>query len=126
MFDKEKLKELNDINVEKVNCPEWGEQGDEIYVRSMTGRSRDNYEMGLVAASKVAEDARLYNFRAMMAVACCCDKDGELLFDPSDAEWIGGKSAAALDRIVDAAKRISRMMPEDVKAMEKTLEDAQN
>ena len=126
MFDKEALFALNDIVIEKVECPEWGELGGHIYVRTMSGKARDAYEVGIVNARKEDEEGYLFNMRASLAVACCCDVDGKLLFEPKDAEKLGDKSAAALDRIFDVSKRLSKMSEEDVKEMEKSLESDQS
>lgn len=122
MFDKKALFTLNDRKIEKVECPEWGELGQHIYVRTMSGSARDSYEMAIHNASVEDENGMMYNMRAMMAVAVCCDKDGNLLFEPSDAKALGEKSAAVLDRIFDVGKRLSKMSSKDVEEMEKSLE----
>ena len=109
MFDKKALFTLNDRKIEKVECPEWGELGKYIYVRTMSGSARDSYEMAIHNASLDDENGMMYNMRAMMAVAVCCDKDGKLSFEPSDAKALGEKSAAALDRIFEAGKRLMRI-----------------
>lgn len=122
-FDVSKLKNFTDTVIKKVECPEWAEMGD-IYVRSMTGTSRDNYDMGLYHASLVEADKRDYNMRAEMAVASACDVDGNLLFTKDDLSWLGTKSGAVLDRIFDAAKDLSGVSEKDIAEMEKSLEAA--
>lgn len=123
MFDKKKLQEFTDTVIEKVECPEWADIGfGVIYVRSMTGASRDNHEIGIYQASLIEKDERIYNMRAMMVVATACDKDGNLLFTPNDAGWLGKKSAAVLDRLFEAAKKLSGTSKKDVEEMEKSLE----
>ena len=126
MFDKEALFALNDTTIEKVDCPEWGELGKQIHVRTMSGKSRDAYEMGIVNARKKDDEGFLFNMRASLAVACCCDVDGKLLFEPKDADRLGNMSAAALDRIFTVGQRLSKMSTEDVKEMEKSLESDQS
>lgn len=127
MFNKAALFAYDDKKIEKVKCPEWGKQGKEIYVRTMSGKARDNYEMGIVRASDVEEGEKIiYNMRAEMAIACCCDKKGKLLFTPADADMLGNMSCAPLDRIFDVAKRLSRLEAKDVKEMEKSLESDQS
>ena len=125
MFDKNKLKDFKDAQVIKVECPEWAEMGD-IYVRSMTGISRDNHEMGIYDQSKIPDADRVYNMRATMVVATACDAEGNLIFTTKDADWLGKKSAKVLDRLFDAARKISGMSDSDVAEMEKSLEPAQS
>jgi hypothetical protein len=124
-FDKSKLKDFKDTKIEKVDCPEWAEMGD-IYVRSMTGSSRDNYEMATYHASQVDEKVRVYNMRAEMVVATACDEDGNLLFDKADIVWLGQKSGAVLDRLFDAAQKLAGIGAKDLEEMEKSLETDQN
>jgi len=134
MFDKKALFAYDDTKIEKVECPEWGDLGKEIYVRTMSSKSRDTYEMGIVEAGKQAKEARengtlfefTYNMRAEMAVGSICDKDGNLLFETSDAKELGKKSAGVLDRIFTVAKRLSHFSEEDVEEMEKSLESGAN
>jgi hypothetical protein len=120
MFNKDEFFKYDDMVIEKVEVPEWGKMGKHIYVRTMSGTARDNFEIAI--GNAVNDEAKDYNVRASMAVACCCDKDGKLLFIKSDVEAVGKKSCAGLDRIYDVAKRLSRVRAEDVKEMEKTLE----
>lgn len=128
-FDKSKLQGFQDTVIVKVPTPEWPNLGD-IYVRSMTGRSRDSYEGAIYLASEKAKETgngtRLDNLRANLVVATACDKDGNLLFDASDAEWLGNKSAAVLDRIADASKDLAGISAEDVAEMEKKSEAGQS
>lgn len=122
-FDKNKLKDFQDTKIEKVDCPEWAEIGfGEVYVRTMTGTSRDNYEMATYHASQVDAKVRVYNMRAEMVVATACDEEGELIFDKSDIEWLGTKSGAVLDRLFDAAQKLAGISAKDLEEMEKSLE----
>lgn len=121
---KDQLFEFNDTIIEKVEVPEWGELGENVYVRNMSGRGRDVFEMGIYNAK--GTDAQLYNMRAKLTVLCCCDKEGKLHFDDSDGERLGDKSAAALSRIFNVAKRLNKIGAGDVAEMEKQLEDNQS
>ena len=125
-FDKRKLKQLTDTIIVKVPTPEWQEAGiDHVHVRSMTSRSRDAYEVALVSAQEESGNAA-DNIRANTVVATACDEDGNLIFDSSDAVWLGNMSASALNRIFDAGKKLAGITKEDVKDMEKSLGTAQN
>ena len=136
MFDKKALFEYDDTVIEKVDVPEWGELGKNLYIRTMSGKDRDTYEMSIVNAGKKddeddgkdedVDDTFMYNMRASLVVACCCDKEGNLLFKPEDADKLGNKSGAALDRLFDVGRKLMKMSDGDVKEMEKSLESDQN
>ena len=123
MFDREKLKSLKITGIEKVDCPEWAELG-EVYVKGMTGRSRDTYEMSIYTEGQKGNNS--YNMRAQLVVGCACNSDGSLIFKPTDADWLGEQPAVVLDRIYDVARRLSGMTAEDVDDLEKSLEAAQS
>lgn len=126
MFDKEAFFALDDKKIEKVECPEWGDFGKEIYVRTMSGKSRDCYEMGIYNAKKEDKAGFLYNMRASLVVMTCCDKDGKLHFGPEDVDKLGDMSGAVLDRLYYKAKEISKISDEDVEEMEKSSESDQS
>lgn len=123
MFDREKLKGLKATDIEKVDCPEWAKLG-EVYVKGMSGRSRDTYEMAVYEEGQRGNNS--YNMRAQMVVGCACNKDGSLIFTNNDAVWLGDQSALVLNRIYEAAQRLSGMTAEDVDQLEKSLEDDQS
>ena len=122
-FDREKLKGFKDVEIEKVDCPEWASLGD-IYVKGMTGRARDTYEMAIYDAGQSADQS--YNMRAQMVAGCACNEDGSLIFKQKDAGWLGDQSAVVLNRLYDVARRLSGMTIEDVEELEKSLEADQS
>lgn len=124
-FDIEKLKTFKDSKIELVKCPEWESVGfGEIYVRSMSGKARDAYELAIYEAGK--DNSKPYNMRASIVVATACDENGTELFSQNDAEWLGNMSAKVLDRIVDKAQELSGISEGDIDEMEKHLEDGQS
>lgn len=112
---------VKDLTQIKVSVPEWsvaGSNGDaHVYVRAMTGAERDAFEEARLR-QKGAEGSFL-GFRAHLVVATVCDEGGMLLFSPADVVILGGKSSAALDRIVDVAMRVNRIGESEVKELEK-------
>ena len=133
-MDKEAFFKFNDAVIEKVDVPEWGEFNKEIYVRNMSGKARDAFDIGIVNTKDDSEDdskdekkkkdnySYMYNLRARLAIACCCDKEGKFHFDDSDLERLGDMSSAALDPIFDVGKRLNKIGAEEINEMEKTLE----
>lgn len=94
-----------DRRVEPVEVPEWGGT---VYVRTMDGLERDNFD----AASLGADDrTNLANYRARLVAATACDADGKLLFTASQALELGRKSSPAIIRVFVAAQQINLMGP---------------
>ena len=61
------------------------------------------------------------NIRARMAAYAICDADGNRVFSSSDVLALSKKSAAALDRIMTVAARLSGMTAEDQESLRKNL-----
>lgn len=114
VLSKEGILGSSDLPRELVKVPEWG--GD-VFVGTMTGAERDGFEAG-VNADKESGDTPA-NVRARLAVIVVRDEAGKRIFSDADAESLGNKSCAALDRVWDVAARINRMRKEDVEAAEK-------
>lgn len=102
---------INDTALTSVEVPEWGGK---VYVRPMSGRDRDAYDMEMVNSG-----GKIENIRARVAVRVVCDADGNLLFKPEDADALGKKSAKALDRIYSAMENTSKTTAEGVESLKK-------
>ncbi len=102
-----------DLPSERVEVPEWGGF---VFVRGMTARERDRYEMALFSSGKPETDASV---RAPILVACVVDEAGKNVFCADDIPDLEGKSLKAVERIVDVAKRLSGMGKEAKEEAEK-------
>ncbi len=113
---------VSDIQIELVNVPEWG--GD-VYVKSMTGSERDQYEADMVTSKKAGEERviDMSDLRAKLCSMTICDKNGNRLFTEKDVRSLTKKSAAALQRIFKVAQRLSGIGDEDVKELTGGLEE---
>lgn len=100
---REQILGADDRPRERVEVPEWGGH---VYVRAMSGAERDAWEVGLGAGS---ETQNLANVRARLAALCMVDEEGRRLFADEDAEQLGAKSAAALERVFRAASRLNAL-----------------
>lgn len=106
---------LQDLPVEAVRVPEWG--GRTVHVRAMMGSERDSWEAEQYALSQGGTARDLLDFRARFLVRCLCDAGGTLLFTLGDVAALGKRSAAALDRLYEAAKRLSKLSKQDEDAL---------
>lgn len=98
----------DDLAKEAVPVPEWG---GEIIIGTMTGTARDAWEQSLAGGGKV----NLENLRARMLAYCALGEDGKRLFTDGDADALGQKSGAALDRCIKVAQRLNKLTEDDLK-----------
>lgn len=99
---------------EDVPVPEWNGT---VRVKALTAKERDAFEAGLVTGKGRNRKVSLDNIRAQLVVASVVDDDGKLMFKRSDAEWLGDKSAAAINRIYDVAGRLSGVSDDDLEEL---------
>ncbi len=98
-----------DLPVLSIPIPEWG---GEVYIRTMTGGERDQFEAGW--KRNPTDD-----IRARLAVATLCQEDGQLLFTAADVPALSAKSSKALDRIFAASTAHSGLTDKDVEDLRK-------
>jgi len=108
ILTREQILEADDLKSEEIPVPEWGGS---VLVRPMSGSERDAFEARYAKVGK-------QNIRAASAAASICDENGQAIFSVSDIEALGKKSAAALDRVADAALRLSKLSQQDVAQLE--------
>ena len=113
-LSKEAILQQVDRKIEMVEVPEWGGV---LYVRSLTGAERDQFEASIVERNGRDVRTNLRNLRARLVVLAACDEKGEPIFTPDDAEVLGTKNAAALDRIFSVAQRLSGLRDNDVQEL---------
>lgn len=104
----------DDQQIEKVSVPEWGGH---VYVRSMTGTARDEWEASQIGGTASKPKVRLDNARANLAARTICDESGSLLFTAADVVELGKRSSAALDRVYAVAQRLSRISADDIEEL---------
>ena len=107
----------DDLKYEDVEVPEWG--GAMVRVRSLNASERDRFEASTVQRNGKKVTTNLENIRARLVLLCLVDEKGERLFDEGDTYPLGGKSAAALDRIFTVAQRLNGLRDEDVDELAK-------
>jgi len=124
MITKESIKSQQDVKIEKVEIPEWN---DFIYVKSMSGKERDQFENEMYSRGENGEMvSNLENLRARMIVLTACDDKGNRIFKDADAEWLGEKNAAALNRIFNKANELSGFRKQDIDKLVKNSEGGQS
>lgn len=111
----------DDLPRESVDVPEWGGT---IWIRIMNGIERDAFEASLAeqARSGKSKAEQMRNYRARLVVMAACDKDGRRLFADNQADALGEKNAAAIERCYDVAERLNLIGDQEVVAESKKSE----
>ena len=118
-LSREDILGADDIEIEKVEVPEWGGS---VYVKGMTGKERGKLEAANVDQRGKNHRIKLIELRERIAVACVCDENGKLLFTQADVKLLSEKSAAPLQRIVEASNKLSGITEEDMEELAEEME----
>lgn len=118
-LNKAEILAQDDLKTEDIQIPEWG--GAWVRVRTLNASERDHFEASTVQRKGKSVTTNLENIRARLCLLCMVDENGERLFQEEDTFPLGGKSAAALDRIFTVAQRLNGLRDEDVEELAKNL-----
>lgn len=108
---KDAILAMDDLVREMVHFPEWGLAA---WVRTFTAAELVTWQ---VECAKDDGSVDSTNIMARMVVRCLVDEDGNRIFEDSDAEALGRKSASAVKRAFDVAMRLNGLSDEDVEAI---------
>ena len=110
MLTRKQILGAEDLPRVKVEVPEWRGH---VYVKTMTGRERDGWEVGV--AEK--EGAGAKTIRAKLAAVVIVDEQGKCLFGEKDVAALQEKSCAALDRVFEAADKLNHITGRDIEEL---------
>jgi hypothetical protein len=120
LLTREAILAARDIATEVVDVPEWGGS---VMVRGLTGRARDSIEARFTDAKGKLDLGKSGDFRAAYVSLAIVDEHGALLFGEGDVAALGEKSSVAIQRIFDAAIRLSAVRAEDIDGITADLKD---
>lgn len=109
----------DDLPREYVATPEWAAACAGVWVRVMTAAERDAYEASCIERRGDNYERNLANVRAKLVCRCAVDEAGNRIFADADAEALGRKSAAVLDRLYETASRLNRLRAKDAEDLAK-------
>lgn len=109
LLGRDAILAANDLPSLDVDVPEWGGT---VRVRMLTGAERDAFEASTVVQKGKDIRTNLVNLRARLVALCVVGDDGQRLFTEADAEALGQKSAAALNRVFTAAQTLNGLTEE--------------
>jgi len=119
MLNKDKILKADDLSREFVGVPEWGGEGEGVWVSTMTGAQRDAFEDSIFQTKGKNVTQNLKNYRSKLCVQVIVDETGTRLFEDGDIEALAKKSAKVLDRIVTVAQRLNGIGSTDVEDLTK-------
>ncbi len=123
-LNKAEILAQDDLKTEDLQIPEWG--GAWVRVRTLQANERDWFEASTVQRNGKEITTNLQNIRARLCLLCMVDENNERIFQPEDEFPLGGKSAAALDRIFSVAQRLNGLRDEDVEDLAKNSNAGQS
>jgi translation initiation factor 2 beta subunit (eIF-2beta)/eIF-5 len=121
LLTRESIQQKSNLPMVEVNVDEWGEINPEtgkptptsVFVREMSARERDDWEESNVLRKGKKTETNFRNMRARLAIATCCDADGNLIFKPEDVDFLSAKPVKVLERICKAALKINGITTEE-------------
>ena len=117
ILTKENILGADDLKRDLVSVPEWGGH---VYVRTMTGAERDDFETSMLDRKGRSRADAMKNIRSRLCVLCLVDDKGHQLFNRQDVERLSEKSASALDRVFTKAQQLNGLSGEDVEELAKS------
>ena len=115
LLTKDQILAANDKPTQDIAVPEWG--GD-VRIRTMSASERDKWESETYGSGTV----NTVDFRARFVALCIVDDQGARMFSDEDVAKLGEKSAAALQRVFNAAQKLNALTGKDIEELEKNSE----
>jgi hypothetical protein len=112
-LNKEQIKAADDRETRVVEVPEWN---GEVLVKTLSGRERNKFQGSTVKMNKSGQpETNWENMTARFVSLVMVDENGNRLFgSEADVIALGEKSAAALERVYDAAWELNGMGEQQV------------
>jgi hypothetical protein len=129
LLTKDDILAAEDRATEVVDVPEWGGA---VTIRALSGTERDRFETESVSYGRTNQGGlqisgvQTNNVRARLVALSVIDADGKRMFSDKDVLALGDKSAAALNRVFEAAQRLSRISQRDVEVLTADLKGGPN
>jgi hypothetical protein len=131
---KERIQQINDLPIEKVNVLEWGF---DVWLQGTTSVQRDAYEQSMITTTRPDKPRKghkgfdmipnLANAKAKLVALCLVNEDRTPVFgSTAEAEReLGNKSASSITKLYEVARRLSGLSDEDIEDLEKNSDETQ-
>jgi hypothetical protein len=122
ILSKNDILAASDFATEEVYVPQWGGS---VFVRTLSGRERDEFESSTVKMKNGKQEPDMVNFRARFVALCVVDEQGQRLFKTrAEIDMLGSKSVAALQLLFNKAQELNSMSEDDVEELTSNFEAA--
>lgn len=111
---------IDDRKIVDFEVPEWNRS---VKLRPMTGNDRDAFEAHVTNGGKEGT-VNVLGMRAKLVASCLVDSAGNRLVQDGQEKVLGGKSAAALDRLFTRCMSLNGMTEEDEKKLVENFDNA--
>lgn len=109
LLTRESILGAVDLRTVDVDVPEWGGT---VRVSMMTGTERDAFESETVVRKGKRVEVNMVNMRARLVARTVVDEAGVRVFEDGDVLALAAKSAAALNRVFEAARILNGLTEE--------------
>jgi hypothetical protein len=125
LFTKDEIWAVDDNLYEFVEVPEWGNK--KVRVKALSASERDKYEQSLGKLDKKGNMVPdLTNQRARLVSLCVVDGGGKRMFSDTEVLKLGGKNAKAVNRVYEAAAKVSGLGEQSAEEAEADFEEGQS
>jgi len=124
LLSKDEIFGMDDIPVEEVIVPEWKNR--KVLVCGLTAAGKNAYQASLLEIKGSSRRVRMENALAKLLVRTIVNRQRQPIFTETDIERLGGKSAAALERLATVANRLSGMHEQENAELVKNSDAAQS
>jgi hypothetical protein len=122
ILSKSDILAAHDFATEEVFVPQWGGS---VFVRTLSGRERDEFEASTVKMKNGKQEPDMANFRARFVALCVVDDNGQRLFKTrAEIDMLGSKSVAALQLLFNKAQELNSLTEDDVEELTSNFEEA--
>ena len=119
LLTKDQILAAEDIKTDTVPVPEWG---GEVQIKMLTGTEYGQLQATMHAGKSKDAAKNLIDFYARLAASSIVSPGGARMFSASEVATLGGKSAAALQRVCDSAMKFNRIGADAVDELTKNSE----
>lgn len=108
---RDRIASTSDARSVVVDVPEWGCS---LQVHSLTTDGRIKWELACSKKRKDKVTVDPFRIRSSLLIATCRDPEtGAAVFTDDDYDMLAGKSAAVVERLFDAAAKLSGITEQD-------------
>lgn len=107
LLSRQQIIDVNDLNSEIVEVPEWGGS---VKVIALNAKDAQAYAASLVKINNISGKVEKLNMDSMMTkllVKAIVDEHGEPLFNEDEVEILNKKNSKPIKRLFEAAQRLS-------------------